>query len=260
MGAARALPVVYSQRDARWGGVRLGYAGGPADSTVHNYGCYVTCFAMVATYHGHAVTPRELNELLVRRQLFLRSNLVGDHTLGLAVPALAYVASLEYRDRAADLGRLAELLGDAANSVILEVDFNHNPVDGVQTHFVVGVGCDGERVTVADPWYGTVEDLATHYGPDPARVIQKLVVYRGPVTAADGAATAGVAAEMEEEMTAEQRAILEKMAGLKAGAESIDGWLSRIGRAAEIGRALQATKRMPKVVRPLTAELARMAE
>ena len=258
MGAARALPVVYSQRDARWGGVRLGYEGGPADSTVHNYGCYVTCFAMVATYHGHAVTPGELNELLVRRQLFLRSNLVGDHTLGLAVPALAYVASLEYRDRAADLGRLAELLGDAANSVILEVDFNHNPVDGV--HFVVAVGCDGERVVVADPWFGTVGDLATHYGPDPASVIQKLVVYRGPVTAADGAATAGVAAAMEEEMTAGQRAILEKMAGLNAGAESIDGWLSRIGRAAEIGRELQGTKRMPKVVRPLTTELARMAE
>src|SRR5687768_6546795 len=108
--AQRSLPAVFSQRDPRWGHVRLGYGGGPADSTLHNYGCYVSCFAMVAAYHGHEVTPLELNGLLVHRQLFLQGNLVADHTLAAAVPALTYVASLQYRDGPADLGRLARLL------------------------------------------------------------------------------------------------------------------------------------------------------
>jgi len=45
----------------------------------------------------------------------------------------------------ADLSLLKTLLADPTLSVILEVDFNHNPGDGIQTHFVVAVDCDGKR-------------------------------------------------------------------------------------------------------------------
>ena len=241
--------VVYGQRDARWAGRRLGTAGVGAESTIGGYGCYVTCFAMLATYYGRAMTPPEVNEELATRGRFVRGNLVTDDGLEAVAPGVEHVASLEYRDRAADLGRLRELLAEAGTSVVLEVDFNREWRDGVQTHFVVAVGCDGERVMVADPWYGGVADLTEHYGDDAGRAIQKLVVYRGPVVALE---------TEEDEMSAEERAIVEKMAGLGADAGSIDGWMGKIGRAAEIGRVLKGTKRMPKVVRPLVEELVRL--
>lgn len=66
--------------------------------------------------------------------------------------------------------------------------------------------------------------------------------------------------ETEDEMTEAQRAIVDKMAALGADDASIDRWLSKIGRAAEIGRTLRATKRMPRVTRPLVDELVAIAD
>ena len=239
------LASVYAQRDPRWSHVHLGTPLAAADSTIGAYGCYVSCFAMVATGFGHGITPAELNRVLADRQLFLLGNQVADATLAAAFPVLSYAGTHEYRRAPADLDLLRSLLADPATAVILELDFDHDPTDGIQSHFVVAVACDRQRVTVADPWYGAVDDLAVNYGSDPSSVIQKFVVYRGPIR--------------EESMTQEQRAILDKLAALGANDQSIDAWLSRIGRAAEIGRALSATKRMPRVVRPMLAELAAIA-
>jgi hypothetical protein len=171
------LPPVYSQRDPRWGDHQLGFLGG--DSTLHNYGCYVTCFAMVASYFGRPHTPATMNALLKEKRLFVQGNLVTDGTLEAAIPACVYGLSISYADGPADLDRLARILEQPENAVILEVDFNPSQV-GVQTHFVLAVSsfpADG-RVTITDPWTGTVRNLADGYG-DARTAIQKFVWYRG---------------------------------------------------------------------------------
>ena len=256
---AMQLPVIYSQRDPRWAQLRLGYSSAPPTSTIHDYGCYLTCFAMLATHYGHPTTPRDLNVLLASRGLFLGHNLVADQTLGVAFPDISYGGAFPYRHWPANLNRLQHLLSDPATSVVLELDFNHTLEDGVQTHFVVALSCDGHHVTIADPWYGAADDITTHYGPDPAQVIQKLVVYHGPVPAPLPAQPT-TNPTPEEPMTPDQRAILEKMATLNASSSSIDTWLSKIGRAVEIGRTLQSTRRLLKSIRPLSAELAALAD
>src|SRR6266498_2141240 len=148
------LPIIYSQRDPRWSHLRLGTPSALSASTIGSDGCYLTCFAMLATHYGHAITPPDLNALLITRKLFILHNLLADHTLAAAFPDLSYAGSLHYEDLPADLTRLHDLLSDPATAVILELDFNHSSIDGIQPHFVVALSCDGHQVTIADPWYG----------------------------------------------------------------------------------------------------------
>ena len=65
----------------------------------------------------------------------------------------------------------------------------------------------------------------------------------------------------EMALTDDQRAVLDKLSALGAGADSIDKWLSRLGRGAEIGRELVATKRLSaKRYRALANELTHLAD
>lgn len=43
----------YSQRDARWAGIRMGNSS----ETVLDVGCFITSLSMVLTYYGHTITP-----------------------------------------------------------------------------------------------------------------------------------------------------------------------------------------------------------
>jgi Papain-like cysteine protease AvrRpt2 len=172
----RQLPQVFSQRDPRWAGVELGTAPGV---TIGGYGCYLTSFAMIAGYYGHQVTPPQLNQVFVQKQDFVNQDLLRDDDLSQAFADCAYLGSRDYGAVPADLAYLQQALSAPERSVALELDFDHNPADGIQTHFVVALDCDGTNVTIADPWYGTVDAFATHYGNDPATTIQKMVIYSG---------------------------------------------------------------------------------
>lgn len=171
------LPAIYGQRDPRWAQVHLGYPSAGAASTLGNYGCYVTTDAIVASYFGQPITPPELNERFVAAACYVQGNLLTDSSLSRIFPECKYETSLYYGNGPADLAKLQSLLESPHSAVILEVDFNPSHV-GVQTHFVVAVQCDGERVTIADPWTGTLRNLADAYG-DPKTAIQKFVLYSG---------------------------------------------------------------------------------
>jgi len=76
---------------------------------------------------------------------------------------------------------LRSIAADPSLTAVIGLDFDHNPADGVQTHFSPLAGCDGVHVQLADTWYGgIIADMTVNYGPDPATTIQKVVVYRGP--------------------------------------------------------------------------------
>ena len=227
----RQLPQVYSQRDPRWAGTRLGTASG---ATIGQYGCYLTSFAMVAGYHGHPVTPPELNAAFLRAGAYVAGDLCADDDLQRVFGDCRLVAAENYAAQRAALGRLRDFLADPGTSVILELDFDHDPSDGIQTHFVTAVDCDGTHVTVADPWFGGVDAFTTHYGNDPAATIQKFVVYAGPGAPAPRA-TAGAAAGGEEEM-------LDRLA-LDAGTVGVDdaalkAYLEQLGTPVNMASAL----------------------
>jgi len=176
------FPTLYEQRDARWAAQRLGTANG---ITLGQYGCYVTSMAMLACYYGHPITPAALDDLYTARQIYVNGDMMPDDALHQAFPDLELVAVHDYSNVPADLDVLRSIAADPALMAIVGLDFDHNPSDGIQTHFSPLADCDGAHVQLADTWYGgVIADMTVNYGPDPASTIQKVVVYRGPAPAA----------------------------------------------------------------------------
>ena len=62
------------------------------------------------------------------------------------------------------------------------------------------------------------------------------------------------------DVTDDERAAIAKLRALGAGSASIDVWVSRLNRGAEIGRTIQGLKTLPKTARPLAAELTHLAD
>jgi uncharacterized protein YdcH (DUF465 family) len=174
----RSLPQIYSQRDDRWKNQRLGTVDG---TTIGAYGCYVTSDAMVASYYGRIVTPASLDDLFTTQGLYVNGNMLTDDQLHKAFSDIQYLQTFNYATTSADLGKLRDLLSDPTISVIIEVDFDHNPTDGIQTHFMVAVACDGSSIMIADPWQlpGSIDLFTKNYGNNPAQTILKFVVYKG---------------------------------------------------------------------------------
>lgn len=188
----RTLPKVYAQRDPAWTAQRLGTVNG---STIGQYGCYITSFAMLACYYGHYVTPAQLdniftNDPITLTPIYVNGDLCPDNGLQQAFADCVFQKAYDFTHIPADLNVLKDLLADPTTSVILELDFDHNPNDGqVQAHFVVAVDCDGQKVTIADPWYAGVAPFSQNYGLNPSETILRFVVYKG--TPASSAAPTG---------------------------------------------------------------------
>jgi len=185
------FPQLYAQRDPRWANQRLGTADG---ITLGQYGCYVTSMAMLACYYGHPITPARLDDLYTARGIYVDGDMMPDDALHRAFPDLTLVAVHDFSNGPADLGLLRSIAADPSLTAVIGLDFDHNPADGVQTHFSPLAGCDGVHVQLADTWYGgVIVDMTVNYGPEPATTIQKVVVYKGPAPASTSAPTAPTA-------------------------------------------------------------------
>lgn len=177
----RIYPYIYSQRDAQWASLQLGTAQG---ATIGQYGCLLTCHAMKAGYYGHQITPHALNDIYTQKQLYISNDLLSDADLSAVFSDITLQESHDYTGVPADLTALKNWASDPTLTVTIEVDFDHDPTDGIQTHFVELHDFDGITLTIYDPWYGTDDNFALHYGTDPATTIQKVVVYKGTPIAA----------------------------------------------------------------------------
>src|SRR5258708_1266390 len=168
----RVFPAIYGQQDPRWNGQRLGTANG---ATIGAYGCYLTCFAMKAGYYGHPITPAPLDDLFTNRNLYTDGDEMSDAQLAAVYPDISFQHAYTYSGVPADLSLLKQLSADGALTVTLELDFDHDPNDGIQTHFVELQSYDGHTLLIVDPWYsdtngryGEVANFSAHYGGDPA--------------------------------------------------------------------------------------------
>jgi hypothetical protein len=156
----RTYPVIYSQRDNQWAQDQLGSVSG---ATIGAYGCYLTCFAMKAGYYGHTVTPPALNDIFAQKGIYVQGDLLTDDALSKVFPDIAYQQTYDFATVAANLTLLQHLASDEATTITLELDFDHNLTDGIQTHFVELAEYDGSTFKIFDPWYGTLDDFSLHY-------------------------------------------------------------------------------------------------
>lgn len=174
---------IFGQRDPKWKTKPLG----TSSSTLGDFGCLVTCLAMLAKYYGKDTDPDRLNTALVNIKGFAASSaaptqfnlykwyegitkLYTDITIT-KLQATPYVLT------GTDFNAIkAEI--DAGRPVILQVDMIPNTAV-VDMHFVLLIGYEGDTYYVNDPWYGDKANL-TRYGV-PAKAIQQYVFHNGPI-------------------------------------------------------------------------------
>ncbi len=134
---------------------------------------------MLATNLGYPVDPLILNTLFIRGGQYVNKDELQDDALAKMGPNdWVLVEDFNYASIPADLSKLHSDPGQAA---IIEIDFDHNPNDGIQTHFAPVVSWDGTTLLIGDPWYGSVDDFTKHYGTNPAQTILKIFRYRHAV-------------------------------------------------------------------------------
>ncbi len=167
----------FSQRDARWSSQRLGTVNG---ITIGGYGCYVTAMADVATHFGKDTNPSELDNWFTDHDSYVDGDLAVDGMLSWRYPDIVFAGTYNCQNEPANLNVFNDF-NTYEHEAIIEVDFNHNPNDGIQTHFVRFNSYDPNtgRLMIDDPWYGDEVNFADRYG-DPTVTIQKVVKYYGP--------------------------------------------------------------------------------
>jgi hypothetical protein len=177
----RQYPNIYSQRDPQWAGNELGTAQG---STIGAYGCLLSCDAMKACYYGHQIAPNALNDIYTQKNLYQSQDLIANGDLPAVFSDIQLTDSKDYSSVPADLNYLKTLATDPTITVTIELDFDHDPNDGIQTHFVELHEFDGTTLTIYDPWYGTDDNFTLHYGTNIGQTIQSIAVYKGTPVAA----------------------------------------------------------------------------
>ena len=161
-----------SQRDERWKLKKLGTGTG----TIGNYGCLLTCHAMLLSYYGHEFLPDVLNEVYKDKNVFDQDNMVNFFAAANVFGDITADEFYNCYDLPCDLTKIDKYL-EQKKPVIAMVDFS--PTAGVQTHFVLIIGkSDDGHYLINDPWTGETYFFHAKYG-EPARYIYGLRLYSG---------------------------------------------------------------------------------
>lgn len=169
---------ILGQRDPRWASQRLGTVDG---TTIGSHGCIVTCMTMLANYYGHPLTPSDMDNWLTDNLGYVQGNLYRNDAFGREFPDCRFDQVIFCTAVPAPLDKIDASLKDG-KPVVVMVDFDHDPNDGIQTHFVLIVGReDNENYIINDPWFGDQVYFIARYGSDQAAAINQINFFSGPI-------------------------------------------------------------------------------
>lgn len=184
------LPTLYSQMDSRWGKVLLGF-NTQSNYNIYNYGCLITCLAMVAKYYGYDATPVIINDGLKDKKQFVNGGLyvwggitklyskISEKLVRTPTP----LTDAQYAEIKASL--------DKGFPVMLYIDYNPNTVEPDQ-HYVLCIGynpSDENDLTIADPLGGTAKSLKSYLKgtkPTMRKTVEQYIIYEGTVPTTGG--------------------------------------------------------------------------
>jgi hypothetical protein len=162
-----------SQRDVLWKDAKLGTS---TTTTIGQAGCLLVCHSMMLSYYGHDFHPDDLNAFYKTRGVFANATLIDFWKAANCFDDIKADEYIDCYDTPAPLDKIDKYLQEG-KPVIAMVDFS--PTTGVQTHFVLIVGKEGDYL-INDPWTGETYYFTAKYG-DPATKIFGLRLYSGPV-------------------------------------------------------------------------------
>jgi hypothetical protein len=169
------------QNDPKWKNVKLGNQN---QETIGTWGCLLTSLTMVANGFGYNETPETLNRKLKSVEGF-QGALVKPAVLPNVCPGVRYKGYQPCENAPAPMAQVDAALA-AGMPIIVQVDWS--PKAGLQTHWVVLYGKEGDRYLMKDPYrYGGdspdkklyLTDRYKHSGKDPATAITGLVWFEG---------------------------------------------------------------------------------
>ena len=163
----------YSQQDELW---RKKYLGN-STTTIGNYGCLLTCAAMLCKFYGKDTDPARLNDLMKANGGF-NGNLFVWAVLEKVYPDIVIDWSnyINCELVPAPMDKIDAVL-QAGYPVIVKVDYNPATLP-VNEHWVLIVGKEGASYIINDPIDGARVKFESRYGA-PARYIFRIAVYKG---------------------------------------------------------------------------------
>jgi len=167
-----------SQRNSQWKDKLLGTS---TVSTIGNYGCLLTCCAMLCRYFGKDTDPERLNEEMKKVKGFYQGSYWLWGKLTEVYPDITFDWNVYNDGQCADIPAPLELVDkllDDQTPVIVKVDFS--PTAGVQDHWVLIIGKENDSYLINDPWTGETYFFQAKYG-DPVTGIYQICAYKGPV-------------------------------------------------------------------------------
>jgi hypothetical protein len=164
------------QRDPKWKDKKLG----TSSVSIGDAGCVLCCATIISRFYGHDVWPDWLNEQMVKVNGYYDTNLWQWHKLTEIFPDIKVHKLIDCYTTPAPLNEIDKRL-EEGHPVIVCVDFDPKP--GVQTHYVVIFGKEGDDYYLADPWFNDVALFKGRYG-DPAKAIYAIRMYDRPLSPA----------------------------------------------------------------------------
>lgn len=162
--------------DKRWAEKNLG----TSSVKIKDAGCVLCSATIICRFYGYDVWPDWLNEQMIRVNGYYDKNLWQWHKLTDIFPDIKVHKLIDCYTTPAPLNEINKRL-EEGHPVIVCVDFDPKP--GVQTHYVVIFGKEGDDYYLADPWYNDVALFKGRYG-DPAKAIYAIRMYDGPLSPA----------------------------------------------------------------------------
>lgn len=155
---------MFCQNDPKWAEQKLG----TSSDTLAKSGCKVTCFAEILSRWGYKFTPSTLDKLFTRR-FYVDSCLLTDEVLPQMFPWLEMQQSI-YENKLADLTKLQKAYNE---EIVIRLQLK-------RTHFVLLEKIEVNKIFIADPASGKIEDLAQKHG-QPETIITKITKYSNPL-------------------------------------------------------------------------------
>lgn len=185
------LPTIFSQWDGRWSSNFLGY-NTVAPYTIYNYGCLITCLAMIGKYYGFDDTPASVNKDLKDNSGFVGGGLyVWGKYPSIRRGLIEKVVNTPAPLTDSQYSAIKEALSKGY-PVMLQIDVNPKTVP-TDMHYVLCIGYDEgdeNNLTIADPLGGGVKSLKEYLGwyrPSMRKTIEQFCIYEGKVPAQSGA-------------------------------------------------------------------------